>query len=376
MDAVMSAAKLVQPAPHPKPAMPARPSRVYLDVTNRCQLACRHCCTSSGHPDPDELTGAELIDVVDQVRRMGVPNLVLSGGEPLLRQELPELLGHAVRSGLRVTLLTNGLLIDERCARHLAESGVRVKISLDGATAPTHDDLRGPGAFDGALASLARLVAAGAHELTVHYTVHRKNLAELDAVPGLLRDLGVRNLVIGTIKPSGRALANEELLIDPCMAPYVQQRVAALKRAEGIEIQHLADRGWEGFGCPAVCNKLGITATGRLTTCAFFGPEMLGESIRDFPLEELWRRHVARGDRFVANDACRACSELARCGGGCRARAKYYHGDINAPDPYCCAFHARKLLIDRNRQLFTAALRDPFAAFCGLPTPSAAGARP
>lgn len=254
---------------------PMKPSRVYLDVTNRCQLSCRHCCTSSGVPDADELTAAELLAVVDRVRGMGVPNLVISGGEPLLRPELPELLAHAVRSGLRVTVLTNGLSIDEHWAHRLAGWGVRVKISLDGATAATHDELRGTGTFVGVLASLRRLVAAGASDLAVHFTFHRKNLAELPEVPALLRSIGVRNLVIGTIKPSGRALANEELLIAPQMAPYVQQRVAALKGAEGIELQHLSDRGWEGFGCPAVCNKLGITATGRLTTCAFFGPEML-----------------------------------------------------------------------------------------------------
>lgn len=355
---------------------PAIPSRVYLDVTNRCQLSCRHCCTCSGVPDADELTTAELLSVVDQARRMGVPNLVLSGGEPLLRPELPEVLAHAVRSGLRVTVLTNGLPIDERWAHRLVGWGVRVKISLDGATAATHDFLRGPGTFARVLASLRKLVAAGAADLAVHFTVHRRNLAELPEVPALLRSIGVRTLVIGTIKPSGRALANEELLIDPCMAPYVQQRVAALKGAAGIEIQHLADRGWEGFGCPAVCNKLGITATGRLTTCAFFGSAMLGESIRDYTLEALWRRHLGRSDRFVANETCRACSDLPRCGGGCRARAKYYHGDINATDPYCCAFHAKKLMVDRNRDLLTAALRDPLATFANGVAPETAAAAP
>jgi radical SAM protein with 4Fe4S-binding SPASM domain len=342
---------------------PAKPSRVYLDVTNRCQLHCRHCCTNSGQPLDDELSAAELLSIIDQVCRMGIPNLVISGGEPLLRRELPDLLEHATRLGFKVTLLTNGLLITEGFARSLAAWGVRVKVSLDGATAATHEYLRGPGTFDETLGALRRLVAVGAAELAVHYTVHRGNLHELQAVPALLGELGVQNLVVGTIKPSGRALLNGQLLISPRMVPYVQQRVGALKGSKEIRIQHLSDKGWDGFGCPAVCNKLGITASGRLTTCAFFGPEMLGESIRSHPLEELWQRHLVEGSRFAANATCSACLDLPRCGGGCRARALYYRGDINAPDPYCCAFHEKKLMVERNRDLLNVALRDPLGAF-------------
>jgi len=340
-----------------------RPSRVYLDVTNRCQLNCRHCCSASGRALSDELSADELLDVVRQVRAMEVKNLVLSGGEPLMRQELPRVLRLAVSENLNVTILTNGLLIDDECAKRLVNWGVRVKISLDGAGAETHDYLRGPGAFERTCLALRRLVAAGATDLAVHFTVHRKNIAELDALPPLLASLGVRNVVVGTIKPSGRARLNEALLIPPTMVPYVQQRVSALKRREELCVQHLSDKGWDGFGCPAVCNKLGITANGRLTTCAFFGQEMLGECIRDYSLVELWRRHLSRSSMFSGNDTCRACPQLSRCGGGCRARALYYHGDINATDPYCCAFQEKKTLVDDNRALLQAALSDPFKAF-------------
>ena len=342
---------------------PVRPSRVYLDVTNRCQLNCRHCCSASGQAFSDELSVDELLSVVRQVRAMDVKNLVLSGGEPLVKPELARVLEFAVFNNLNVTILTNGLLIDDEWAQRLARWGVRVKISLDGAVAATHDYLRGPNTFERTCAVLKRLVAAGAKDVAVHFTVHRKNLHELNALPPLLASLGIRNVVIGTIKPSGRARLNEALLIPPSMVPYVQQRVSALKRRAEVTVQHLSDKGWEGFGCPAVCNKLGITANGRLTTCAFFGKEMLGESIRDYSLAELWQRHLSRGSMFNANDNCRACPSLSRCGGGCRARALYYYGDINATDPYCCAFHEKKTLVDDNRALLQAAMNDPFKAF-------------
>jgi radical SAM protein with 4Fe4S-binding SPASM domain len=241
--------------------------------------------------------------------------------------------------------------------------GVRVKISLDGATAETHDALRGSGTFARTCEVLGMLAGVGARDLTIHYTVHRKNFAELELLPDLLEELGVTNVVIGTIKPSGRALCNEELLIPPRMVPFVQQKIRAIKKRANIDFLQYQDRGWDGFGCPATCNKLGITATGRLTTCAFFGQELLGESIRDHSLQELWRRHLQRGEIFVANEQCASCSGLAQCGGGCRARALYYRGDINAVDPYCCAMVGKQAFVSEHRELLLAARDNPLEGF-------------
>lgn len=345
------------------PATVPKPSRVYLDVTNACQLRCRHCCTSSGVPFPDELALGEILDLIDQVQGMGITHLVLSGGEPLLRPGLPAIIERARALGLEVTLLTNGLLIDPLWAGRLVEWGVRVKISLDGATARTHDLLRGEGTFLRTCAVLGDLLRAGAHDLTVHYTVHRRSFLELAALPPLLSRLGVPNLVIGTIKPSGRAQHHGELLIPPRMVPYVHQRVNAIKRRAGIRVLQLTDRGWSDFGCPASCNKLGITASGRLTTCAFFGEELLGGSVRELPLEDLWRQHLERSEMFVANETCARCPALAACGGGCRARALHYHGDINATDPYCCALVEKHRFLQRHHELLLGARQSPGRAF-------------
>jgi MoaA/NifB/PqqE/SkfB family radical SAM enzyme len=155
-----------------------------------------------------------------------------------------------------------------------------VKISLDGAVAATHDCLWGPGTFERTRSVLKRLVTSGAKDLAAHFTVHRKNLHERDALPSFLASLGVRNVVVGTIKPSGRARLNEALLIPPSMVPYVQQRVSALKRRVEVTVQHLSDKGWEGFSCPAVCNKLSITANGRLIVAPSSRPMIPAEPAR------------------------------------------------------------------------------------------------
>ena len=135
------------------------------------------------------------------------------------------------------------------------------------------------------------------------------------------------------------------------MVPYVRQKIEILARSEDITLQQFSDKGWEGFGCPATCNKFGVTAAGYTTTCAFFGLELLGNSIREYSLSDLWEQHIAQGDKFIANEQCAQCPILAVSGGGCRARALYYHKDINGTDPYCCALHQQAVFLEKHNRI-------------------------
>jgi len=291
----------------------------------------------------DELSLHEIKHVIDQVADMGVQYLVVSGGEPMLRPELPQILAYARGRGLSVTLLTNGLLVDRTAARMLSGMKIRVKISLDGATRETHEALRGSDTFASTLDSLSILRSEEADGLAVHFTLSRLNAAELLRLPAVLTSIGVRNLVVGVIKPSGRARENAVLLLPPSMLPYVRLQIDILARNPEITLQSFTDQCTGLFGCPATCNKFGVTASGRVTTCAFFGNELLGDSVRDYPLSTLWERQELRDRVFAANKRCARCPDLPATGGGCRARALYYHGDLNAPDPYCCAKRRHRL---------------------------------
>lgn len=328
-----------------------KPSRIYIDMTNECPLHCLHCCTNSGISSDDELTLSEITHILDQVYDMGVNNVVFSGGEPMMRADLPTILGYARAKNLNITILTSGILVDSQWAKLLAKLGIRVKVSLDGVFPETHDYLRGTGSYEKLLGALERLHVAGVDNLAVHFTVNCKNLGELTKLPELLPNLGVRNLMVGIIKPSGRAKINSELLIPPAMVPYVKQKIETLARSESITLQQFSDRGWEGFGCPATCNKFGITATGYATTCVFFGSELLGNNIRDYSLSDLWQQHIAQGNVFIANKQCAQCSSLSASGGGCRARALYYHNDLNGTDPYCCAIHQRNAFLEKHAEI-------------------------
>jgi len=334
------------------------PSRIYVDVTNACPLQCLHCCSASGESYPDELTVAEIMDIIDQTAEMSIRNIVFSGGEPMLRRDLFDILEYARSKALSITLLTNGMLIDRDSAETFAEMGIRVKLSIDGVTDVSHDFLRGDGSFERTVEALMLLRSAGVENRSVHFTTHRMNFDDLMQLPEFLPSVGIRNVVVGTIKPSGRAREHEPLLIPAELYPYFKQKVHELSRCGSITIQSHTERGWEGFGCPATCNKFGITAYGRATTCVFFEDQHLGGSIREHSLRELWKQYRAQDSIFIPNDNCRECPALAASGGGCRVRAQHHYGDINERDPYCCALYEKKLFIDSYRYICEEALRD------------------
>jgi len=334
------------------------PSRIYVDVTNACPLQCLHCCSASGESYPDELTFAEIAGIIEQTSEMSIRNIVFSGGEPMLRRDLFDILEYARSEGLSITLLTNGMLIDSNAAATFAEMGIRVKLSIDGVTDVSHDFLRGDGSFERTVEALMLLRSARVENRSVHFTAHRMNFDDLMQLPEFLPSVGIRNLVVGTIKPSGRAREHEPLLIPASLYPYFKQRVSELSRSGSINIQAHTERGWEGFGCPASCNKFGITAYGRATTCVFFEDQHLGGSIREHSLRELWEQYRAQDSIFIPSDACRDCPALPASGGGCRIRALHHYGDINERDPYCCALYEKKLFLDSYRYICEEALHD------------------
>lgn len=313
------------------------PNRLYLDVTSLCNQRCLHCSVEAGEESPGLLSLEEIFDVLHQARTIGIGKVVFSGGEPLARKGIFEILEHCRGLGMEVTVLTNGSLINSAAVDFFKAQVIHIKISLDGASEETHDYLRGKGAFSHLMKVLKLLERLPDHLKSLHFTIHRKNIQELLVIPELLEKVKIRNLMIGTIKPSGRAALNRELILPPQMTPYVRQMIQKVKSDPRICVQEFASKGWEGFGCPAVCDKFGLSADGRATTCVFLGKDYLQKSIRETSLENLWSQYLGAENLFKVNDTCAACSWLEKTGGGCRARAKYFYGDINAPDPTCCA---------------------------------------
>src|SRR3972149_10538289 len=197
-----------------KPLSIYAPFLVVWDFTHKCNLSCKHCYSDSGGIREDELTTQEALDVEDQLADCGVTALAFSGGEPLTRKDFFEVARHAVQRGLYVSVATNGTLLTKENVKKLKQTGVNyVEVSVDGATAQTHDEFRGvPGAFEKAVAGLKNCVEM---ELCacIATTATKSNLAEMPAIIDLAIEIGAKRFTYFNFIPTGRgkALRDQDL---------------------------------------------------------------------------------------------------------------------------------------------------------------------
>jgi len=182
-----------------------KPRLIFWEVTKGCNLRCIHCrATATELSSPLDLPTAKAREIIEQISGYASPILVLSGGEPLYREDIFDLAGYATARGLRVALATNGTLVTKKVARRLVDAGVkRVSVSLDGADAETHDSFRGiPSAFENALIGLRNLRAMGM-SVQINMTIARHNAHQLPAVLELAKQVGADALHTFLLVPVG-----------------------------------------------------------------------------------------------------------------------------------------------------------------------------
>jgi mycofactocin radical SAM maturase len=174
------------------------------ELTYACNLACRHCLSSSGRRDPRELSTAECQAVIDELERMQVFYVNIGGGEPTVRPDFWELVDYATAHHVGVKFSTNGVKITPAVARRLAASDyVDVQISLDGVTAEVNDAVRGAGSYATALAAMRNLADAGFAGFKISVVITRHNAGQLDAFKELADRFGAQ-LRLTRLRPSGR----------------------------------------------------------------------------------------------------------------------------------------------------------------------------
>jgi radical SAM protein with 4Fe4S-binding SPASM domain len=308
---------------------------LFLEITQRCNLACRHCGSDCGRaPDDAASLGAdEWIAFADALaarfsNRRGLM-CVVTGGEPLCRPELPRILARLSGHGFPIGLVTNGWALSERAARELRALGVSsLTVSLDG-TRDAHDWLRGvPGSFDRAIAGLGHAARAGFRLLDAVTCANPRNVGELDAVLALLEGAGVRRWRIFSIFPKGRAAADPELLLDAAglrgLLAWIRERRPALA-ARGFDL----DFSCEGYLPPALDRavrsepyfcRAGISIgsvlhDGAIAACPNIARELVQGNVRTDDFATVWETRFARfRDRaWMRTGPCVGCGEWGRC---------------------------------------------------------------
>lgn len=199
--------------------------------------------------------------------------------------------------------------------------------------------LGGEGAFKKFMIVISLIRENKIENVSVNFTLNRINLKELLGLPCLLKDIGVRNMTLGIIKPQGRDREHPELLIEPSAMPFVSERVRLISQSKYIEPFDYFLRDYESFYCSAAVTKCGLCADGAVTPCVFLGDDFKGGSIRRYTLKHRWfyDQTLQRIRNLKVNRICSACLDFPEFHGGCRARAAYFNNeDLEAPDPYCC----------------------------------------
>ncbi|MDP3789635.1 MAG: radical SAM protein, partial [Candidatus Omnitrophota bacterium] len=226
---------------------------VAWELTRSCNLACSHCRASSKHgPYPDELNTGECFKLIDEIVSFGKPEgnglasysqsqrpiIILTGGEPLLRKDIFEIVKYGKKNGLIMVMAPNGTLLNDENVRKIIDSGIkRISVSLDGPDALSHDNLRQvPGAFRQACEGIRRAKSSSL-EFQINTTVTRRNIGLLPQIMGLTKDLGAKAHHIFLLVPTGRAkeMVNEEL--SPPEYEEALKFLAREKKESPIEIK-------------------------------------------------------------------------------------------------------------------------------------------
>lgn len=331
----------------------SKPNVGFLEVTRQCATRCRLCYVDSGEAQEDTLGTEELFEAIDQMVDMGVGFIALSGGDPLTRPDMIEIIEHihgtrGVTAGLSTSLLT----LTENTARRLKELEVLVQVSLDGSVAEINDWNRGEGSFDKAMRGV-ELLRRFEIPFRFAYVINKRNVEDVGRMVEFARELGAREVAFGKVKIAGRAKAEERDAYpstEEMTAAYhaLYRKEIALRDADfTIRCKH--NQGLiTGLGTRVGCLPCGagrtfvqVSHNGDIVPCSLLSNRMefyLGNVRRD-RLQDVWENApVLQFFRNTAADdiaVCRNCPAKHLCGGGCRADAYLKHGDLYGPCGDC-----------------------------------------
>ncbi len=357
-----------------KPISLVAPFLVVWDFTHKCNLRCKHCYSNSGAVEEDELTTEQALAVVDQLADAHVTALAFSGGEPLTRKDFFEVARHAADRGLYVSLASNGTLLTKENVQKIKDAKVNyIDISIDGATAKTHDDFRGvPGAFEKAITGLKNCVDADICTC-IATTVGKNNMTELPAIIDLAEQMHVERFTYFNFIPTGRGKEHQDQDLSAKeredVMRYLMNRMSAgckttiLATAPQLARVALQCQGSQGTGevtlalahmqtvkvtkkavplgefiggCGAGRLYCSISPQGNVHPCVFL-PVSVG-NLKTQNFKDVWLNAPlfnAFRNRANLKGSCSKCEYKYICG-GCRARSAAYHnGDTLNGDPGC-----------------------------------------
>ncbi len=329
--------------------MTSQPLALIAELTHRCPLSCGYC----SNPLELERASAELpteiwTRVFAEAADLGVLHAHFTGGEPMSRRDLSELIGAASRAGLYTNLITSGVTLDDRALGALIDAGVdHVQLSFQDSEPATADAIGGyRGGHARKLAAAARVTAAGL-PLTANFVVHQSNLHHINEMLSLGDDIGASRIEIAHVQYHGWALKNRARLM-PTFAQLEAATAAVEAARERLRGRVVIDYVIPDYFAsrPKACmggwgqRIINVSPGGLAMPChaAMSLPGLTFPSVRDRSLADIWNNsevfQLFRAPAF-APESCRGCERLEIDFGGCRCQAHALTGDATRADPVC-----------------------------------------
>jgi len=322
--------------------------RVHLNLTEACNQHCLHCGAITGTKRNDELKKEEIFLLIDNLVRLGVDSLAMTGGEPFLRKDLFEILKYA-SDRLNVVLSTNATMITPADAKTLRKYKLNIQISLDGSTSDIHDSIRGVGSFVKTIQGIELIMEQGIENCHLCVVVMRKNWKDIVSVVSLAREKGIRGIRFLPLQKLGKAREKwEDLALSPkeyeefyrTLYGEIIDSFPEIKISTGLQGFSLQDTN-SGMWCQ-IGRSLAITSHGDLYPCPLLTENRfyLG-NIRDRGLDDVVnlpkREKLVHDylDRREKMDECRTCDWRGFCQGGCPASVYLEKGRDLGVDGLC-----------------------------------------
>ena len=337
--------------------MVSNPLALIAELTHRCPLHCVYCSNPLELAAvSSELSTQEWIDVFQQAGKLGVLHAHFTGGEPLARPDLRELVAGARAAGLYTNLITSGIGLNEVRLQGLVDAGLdHIQVSLQDSREDSANWIAGAKAHAHKI-ELSRIIRRHKIAFTVNLVIHRQNIDHLDEMIACIEQLAPERMEIAHTQYYGWALRNRAALL-PTRAQLdraVEVVAAAEQRLAGrIRIDSVLPDYYARF--PKACmggwgqRLVLINPSGRVLPChaAEVIPGMTFENVREQSLENIWQESSSfqrfRGEEWMP-EPCRSCERRAEDFGGCRCQALLLTGDVNATDPACSLAAAHSIV--------------------------------
>lgn len=325
------------PRPGPREVrLSRRLQGVSLELTRRCNLHCKHCYSNSGVERENELTTEEVKRVIDELAGMGVLNVLITGGEPLLRPDLFEIIAYVRSKPLSCMVFTNGTLVTEEIAQTFKRLGVLVvSLSLDGLQ-QTHDAFRGGKSYEKVVKAVHLLKEAGV-PVRINVSIHKDVVKEIRALLALIETWGVKEYYLGPVTYTGRQ--DSEVAITPEDYKEALQQLKDHESARGKETKRNLPYFPDRITCGVGMGNITIKSDGRVTPCINFPDEVAVGDIRKERMADIWDTSPLLNQlrEWRVGEKCVACPHVKVCGGGCMADVYRRTGRPGRGDDFECA---------------------------------------